>query len=522
VAPPAWIALAALASAAGPGGAAVSAGQRLYRDGLLGSGAAVEGVVSGDVPVTGTQLACATCHGRSGLGSAEGGRVAPPVTGQALRAPRGRGPRPRPGYDDAALARALRDGVDARGRPLDPLMPRYRLADADVAALAAYLDALSRAPSPGVSAQTLHLATVIAPDAPAAVRAATLDVAARFVAAQNDAARLARVRHPRGERGDRAYAGEWVLHPWSLRGPPAGWRAQLEAQYRAAPVFALVSGAGGAEWGPVQAFCEERGLPCLLPNVDSPPAGCDQGWYAMYFSRGAIVEAEAIAADLVRRGRAHRVVQVHRPDAAAAAGALSAALRVLGRDAAVDVRLGAREPLGAGDVAARARRAAATAVVLWLSEPDLAALAREGVRLAVPVYVSATSSGGQLAAARGLGGELSLARPWASPGDVARRFRASSVWLASRGVADADDPRARRAQDQTLFAFRLFSQAFMHLNGNHQRDFLLEVLDHVSGIEVLSAHYPRLALGPSRRVLSKGCHVVALSGHGEDGEWIVP
>jgi len=36
-------------------------------------------------------------------------------------------------------------------------------------------------------------------------------------------------------------------------------------------VFALVSGLGGAEWGPVHRFCESQRIPCLLPNLETPP-----------------------------------------------------------------------------------------------------------------------------------------------------------------------------------------------------------------------------------------------------------
>ena len=69
-----------------------------------------------------------------------------------------RQPRIRPAYDLALLARALRDGVDAAGRPFDPIMPRYDLSDEDVLNLDAFLRTLSTDISPGVAEKEIHLA----------------------------------------------------------------------------------------------------------------------------------------------------------------------------------------------------------------------------------------------------------------------------------------------------------------------------------------------------------------------------
>ena len=53
-------------------------------------------------------------------------------------------------YDEASLARSLREGLDPDGRLLVAPMPRYALDDQAVAALAAYLRGLSAEAAPGV------------------------------------------------------------------------------------------------------------------------------------------------------------------------------------------------------------------------------------------------------------------------------------------------------------------------------------------------------------------------------------
>ena len=106
----------------------VDAGLRMYRDGISPSGEPMTALVAGDVPVVGTQFSCENCHGRSGMGAAEGAYIVPPVAAQFLFV---ESPQPqRPAYDTDSLARVLRDGVTPSGRALSPqLMPRYSLAD---------------------------------------------------------------------------------------------------------------------------------------------------------------------------------------------------------------------------------------------------------------------------------------------------------------------------------------------------------------------------------------------------------
>ena len=63
------------------------------------------------------------------------------------------------------------------------------------------------------------------------------------------------------------------------------------------PVFAVISGLAGAEWGPVHDFCEAQKLPCLFPNVDAPVSR-EGDFYSLYFSHGVLLEAGLIAGEL--------------------------------------------------------------------------------------------------------------------------------------------------------------------------------------------------------------------------------
>ena len=123
-------------------------GRQLYEDGLSPRGDRVEAVLlSGPTP--GTALPCASCHGPDGAGRREGGIEAPDVRAGALAQLRQVGRRTRPAYTAATLRRAVTLGVDSGGQPLDSVMPRYRLSDADADDLVAWLGRLGAAEPAG-------------------------------------------------------------------------------------------------------------------------------------------------------------------------------------------------------------------------------------------------------------------------------------------------------------------------------------------------------------------------------------
>src|SRR3989449_9645462 len=387
-----------------PGTQAVAdAGKAIYLRGVTGSGAPVEARRDGAETETGAAAACVNCHRRSGFGGRAGRAVVPPITGRYLYRPlpKDGGDRELPyvegmrgerePYTDALLARAIREGVDPQDKALSYLMPNYALGDADMASLIAYLKALDQRRVPGVTETTLHLATVITPDADPVKRAGMLDVMRQFFSARNMRPMGAA---PRMQASGKTALGRsmfmvhrrWQLHVWELTGAESSWQQQLERRLAAEPVFAATSGLGGRRWARVHAFCERAALPCLFPNVEAPPEGADQDFYSMYFSRGVLLEADLIGKHLLDGAGgspASRVLQIYRAadSGEAAASKLAAFLRA--RGVAVSSRvLPADAPALAGTRAGHSR-GRADAMVLWLRAPDVAAPPRplpEGVR----------------------------------------------------------------------------------------------------------------------------------------------
>jgi hypothetical protein len=178
------------------------AAERLYRNGMLPSGLPLVGRREGGARVLGAAGACFNCHRRSGLGTFEGRNVVPPITGTYLFRPGGRhradtnrlpaqGASPeaslpdRGPYTDATLARAIREGIDAEGRSLDFLMPRYELDEATMTSLVAYLRRLSLGPVPAPTGHTLEFATVMTPDADPVESQRRLDVVQHYLDRKN-------------------------------------------------------------------------------------------------------------------------------------------------------------------------------------------------------------------------------------------------------------------------------------------------------------------------------------------------
>lgn len=532
-------------------------GERIYREGVLPSGRAVRANVQGDVEVEGTQLNCAGCHRRSGFGSSEGAAFVPAVTGALLynaRAQNGadnfrrlfqevqparfrarvREPRPRPAYTDEALAAALREGVDPTGRALDPLMPRYRLSEEDARHLAAYLKTLSAAPSPGVTSNEIHFATVVAGNVEPEKRRAMLEVMSAYFRWKN--AETIHLRQRPGRAGPYREdfldaSREWVLHVWELKGSPDTWPAQLDAQYRAHPVFALLGGVGGGSWRPVNDFCERAEVPCLFPNTDEPVVSPDN-FYSLYLSKGLTVEAEALARYLsegTRPAEPTRVLQVYR-DSGGGAVLARALRRSLKERAATDLRDRVVRPtqkLTRDFWKSLLEEERPAALVLWLGGEDLQTLApdADAANTVRQLFVSCGLLGeSPRLPADGLRDKIYLTYPFELPSAEGPHVYRVRKWLRSKGVGPT---REERLQLNTYFTLAVAEHSLTRLAGNFFRDYFVESVEQETESTTNPGVFPHLSLGPGQRFASKGCYIVRPTANAQGGlepasGWLVP
>jgi hypothetical protein len=528
---------------AAPPVAAASAGQAIYQQGVLGSGAALEAMHDGGVHLQGAAAACVNCHRRSGLGSREGNSSIPPISWRYLVEPRAKTPEDgnlpyvpgmraeREPYTEATVARAIREGIDSEGKPLSSLMPQYALNDADMQALIGYLKQLDRRRPTGVTDTVLHFATIITPDADPVKRAGMLDVLTHYFADKN-VFPLGAVPPLRSSRKMMFMVNRrWELHVWELKGPPDTWRGQLTQFLARQPVFAVLSGLGGKNWAPIHDFCEEEAVPCLFPNVEVPVEN-DRDFYSVYFSKGVLLESELIAGRIVDEAGAAQeqrakeakapthVWQVYRTGDNGERGAQALATALAAHGVAVS-----NHALAPGEGVAGALRGIprSDVLVLWLRPPDIAALAR------IPpathtVFMSGLMGGlDSTPLPESWRGVTRLAYPFDLPEGRRVRVDYAFGWFSIRQIPMV----APQVQADTYLACGLLAETLSHMVDAFVRDYLVERIQDMLERRILTGYYPRLTLAPGQTFASKGGYIVRFAGPDHiklvaDGDWIVP
>jgi mono/diheme cytochrome c family protein len=488
-------------------GELLAQGRALYLEGRRADGSPLAAERAGGLALTGSAAACVSCHRRSGMGGMEGRTYIPPVTAEALftAMPRGKGASAigdgRPAYGEESLEHALRDGIDPSGRPLDYLMPRYHLSGEEARALAAYLGTLPEAPAAGSGA--LHFATVIAPDVPAEQGQAMTRVLQACFDEHNAGPQAERGRKKLAPGMSQREGRPWQLHVWTLQGPQETWGKQLAQHATEQPVFALVGGVGGAQWGPVDGFCERSGVPCVFPHLEA--AGADAtGFYPLYLGKGALLEAGLIARQIGQDpGTAGRVVQVLREHDGAAEAAAAALRRSLAEQgvATRELRL---SPQARVSAEALAPVQAQDKLVLWLRPQDLQAL--EGITPAgAQVFVSATLAGrDEVPLSAAWKARTLMAYPFELPQQRAGRVAAMRQWLHERGVPLTDE----RVQADAFVACKALRRAMLDAQDHLGRDYLVERIENDMERTTAVGLYPRLALGIGQRFASKTGYLV--------------
>lgn len=554
-------------------------GRRIYREGILPSGAPLQGARIGGAMVSGAAAACMHCHRRSGMGAVEGDIQISPINGRFLFAQREDKALatmdPRVGkrmnqahdpYNFQSLDKAIRYGVNNRGLEMNAVMPRYALDEPEMKALVAYLGQLSGQWSPGVTAETIRFATVIAPDVEPEKRKLVADMMrAAFVQKNASTVTVSQA----GRRRHMTSAAEmvlgterkWQLEVWELHGLPETWAGQLDEFYRRQPVFAVVSGLSNSTWEPVHDFCEREQVPCWFPSVDLPPVK-EHAFYPVYFSRGVMLEADVLAKHLLAGGKPpRRLVQVYRGGDVGRGAAQAMRQALAGSGVAVEDRILQGEEPG------ELRRALAGVgggdkLMFWLRPADLAML--DQVTPVAGAYFSARLGGGEhgyfpaawKSSAR-------LVYPYELPEKRAINLSYFHQWLKLRGIPLVDEP----LQAEIYFALNFLTDTVAEMLDNLHRDYLLERAESMisqregskaeaeardrgmlrararsavdrqagGGARIASAAplgkqesttiYPRLSLGQTQRFASKGGYIVRFASAGglvAESDWIIP
>lgn len=526
-------------------------GERMYREGILPSGKAMQSVVKGGVAVPGTSFSCASCHLRAGLGSVEGNVVAPPATGAKLYKPYIRPPSltnnsdragqamhdrtvvQRPAYDRKSLASALRDGIDPAGNVLNDAMPRYPLDDRDMAILISYLESLSSTPSLGASATEFHFATIITDDVSQEDRQALLQPLQEVIAEKNQQLKLYDdfIKFGYSPSIEMKHAFRKAsLAVWELKGAPATWGRQLAAYYKSNPVFAVLGGISNSDWRPIHDFCEAEHLPCLFPITDLPVVSAT-GWYTYYFNKGYAQEGEAAARYLnLMEGSAAdtpilQIVQ-DSPVGRALASGFQASWHELDHPAVTTLTLAAGQLLDHAVLADILKKHKPGVLLLWADAALLPFLPKLAEQLppAGKIFISSGYLGKKT---------ITLAEAVRERVYITFPYRLTPYVGSEDGVLVAKVPTLTRAKDlgdrritsRTIGMLKLVTMRGLNLlYDNLYRDHLLDIIG--SQMDLIVRDYEYLTFGPGQRYVSSGCYIIQLGPGAEPAllpksEWVI-
>lgn len=500
----------------------------------------MESVIKGDIVVPGTSFTCVSCHMLSGFGSIEGGVITIPANGKSLYNPRKppkgirssmsimgfdkfQPPPPplpaRPAYTDESLASTIRSGLDPSGRVLDPVMPRYKLSDRDMAVMIEYLKSLSATYSPGIDDQNMRFATVVSEDVPPELRDQQATLLEKLLYRMNEQARDfdRRLNDPRLRRHvsktGRMVQRNLTLSRWLLKGAPETWKAQLEEYYRREPVFALLGGITNGDWKPVHDFSETNRIPCLFPQTEFPVVS-DSNSYTFYLSKGYYQEGEAAAWFINRNtdsAEARPVVQIVREtrEGKALSSGFEDTWRNLGQRPPQTIRLKPGEQVRRELLEDLIEKAQPVTLLVWDGAESISILDSIAGMKKRPesVFISSSSLGRKSSALPDHIRDITyITHPYRLPQDEAQL---EEFYLGKTAGNEKGNSDIRGIMKRTYPISRILIQALSEMKENFHRDYLLDIVSMSKDLDV--PLYERLSFGPGQRYASKGCYIVQLS-----------
>ncbi|GKS69435.1 hypothetical protein W03_14390 [Nitrosomonas sp. PY1] len=124
----------------------VDLGRSIYEKGIGRDGREIGAVIHKSISLKGAAIACIGCHGSDARGGGEAFVQAPDIRWLNLSKPypARRIAASSMSYDQSSFSKVLRTGLTATDRRLDPIMPRFDLADDEINGLIVYLGTIDQ------------------------------------------------------------------------------------------------------------------------------------------------------------------------------------------------------------------------------------------------------------------------------------------------------------------------------------------------------------------------------------------
>ena len=497
------IGVAAAASAAPTGELSEQerAGREIYLQGRSPSGARLGASVGmGGLELAGASVACGNCHGEDGRGRPEGGVLPPNIGWSELSKPYGHhhanGRRHGP-FDERLLQRAVMEGLDPDGNPLDGAMPRYSMSAKDFAALTSYLKKLEALLDPGLSTEVIRIGTLL----PATGRFAALGEALQALWT----AYFGSINQRGGIHGRRL---ELVVEP--LPADNAAAKARAREWLAATDVFAVLAPVSAGIEADLSDAATAAQLPVVGPLTLFPEDARSSNSFVFHLLPGvtelAQVLAQHAAQDLQLTQRPIALWHPETPAGQARARSLEKSLRAAGWRAPLLVPFPARG--SAHDALAATLKAREVAAVLVLGTgADLAAFAAAAARIGWAPHLLVPG----LIAPReifdlplGFRDRVTLAYPSAPLDQREAALREVAVLLPEQAAAHGDPALQRAAYAAGL----LLVDALKRSGRDLSRRKLIASLESVQGFD--TGLMPALSYNADRRIGAMGGYVLGV------------
>ena len=256
-------------------------GKLIYTKGQSQSNRVIRASFGGaEAPSSASILPCVQCHGENGRGI---GIVSPAIDWDTLTDPEGHqhpqrthGP-----FDQGSLVDAIRRGIDPAGNDFEVTMPKYIMADEDMADLVAYLKVIGLEDDPAIVDGRIRIGTVLPEDGQhAGLGKAMYDMIEAVFSEVN------------ADGGIHGRKLELVVSGWGGNGDPEIWAARdLVARE---PVMALVSPYIPNYDAELEALATEQELPVVGPYTVLPPGDAGENRFSFYLLPGLALQAEAL------------------------------------------------------------------------------------------------------------------------------------------------------------------------------------------------------------------------------------
>jgi ABC-type branched-subunit amino acid transport system substrate-binding protein/cytochrome c553 len=480
-------------------------GRTIYAEGKSQSSRVITASLrQGEAPAPAAILPCASCHGSDGRGADDYSGIAPlnitwhalAAVGEHVHSKRRHAP-----FDEVSLARSIVEGVDPDGNDLDSSMPRYKMADEDMADLLAYLKVIDSQTDPGITSAAIRVGTVLPMDG----KNAGLGRAMR----ETIAAYFSRVNAAGGVHGRKL---ELVVGPWGANDDPPIWQARDLVNDE--PLFALVSGFVPQYDAEYEALANEKKIPLVGPYTATPPGHSGENTedtanrFAFYTLAGLDLQVQAlvraVTGDPDTRDTRIAVVYPQVPSLAALANAASAHAEALG----IEPVILSGYPYGQFDeqtVVATLRSSGAEAVVFLGSAAELVEFGRSAAQANwVPYLLSP-----------GLLGESGVFElPKSFSGRVLLSYESLPTDYTPEASAEFEKLHEdfgfgyeySVAQLAAYSAAKILVEGLERAGRDINRERLVDTLENLRGFR--TGLGPPVSYGPERRIGALGAHIV--------------